>query len=157
MSPALSIFSRNLIKLLQDLRVSQAELARKIGVKPPVVARLLTPLANPQVSTITAIGQALGVSPARLLATEPERRALAQSALADPVVQINERLARIEAILAPPKTRSDQTPPARDRVIAMVERLPPDAIDAVEQVLDMVRKGLEDFDAAQAKKRTADE
>jgi len=52
-------FRARLLALLQEKKVSQAELARRLGVKAPTVAKIL--MGRPRTDTVERIAQALGV------------------------------------------------------------------------------------------------
>ncbi len=47
--------------------ISQKELARRVGVKPPVISRLLGTDADPRLETVQSVAAALGIEPWKLL------------------------------------------------------------------------------------------
>lgn len=54
-------FAANLARLLQEQKMSQAELARRVGVGPSAVSMMLSRRCRPQRRTVEKIAQALGV------------------------------------------------------------------------------------------------
>ena len=61
---------RELDCLREDMGISKAELARRIGKEPASVRRLFSTESNPQLSTIAAIADALGAK----IQVKPPRR-----------------------------------------------------------------------------------
>lgn len=54
-------FAVNLARLLQQKQISQAELARRVGVRPSAISMMLARRCRPQRRTVEKIAQALGV------------------------------------------------------------------------------------------------
>ncbi len=67
MARSSALFRANTKNLLEKLGWNQAELARRAGLKPPVVSRVLTGVNDPELDTLDAIAHALGVTSAQLL------------------------------------------------------------------------------------------
>jgi transcriptional regulator with XRE-family HTH domain len=55
------VFAANLTRLLQEQKMSQAELARRVGVGPSAISMMLSRRCRPQRRTVEKIAQALGV------------------------------------------------------------------------------------------------
>lgn len=55
------VFAANLARLLTEKNLSQAELARRVGVGPSAISMMLSRRCRPQKRTVEKIAQALGV------------------------------------------------------------------------------------------------
>jgi lambda repressor-like predicted transcriptional regulator len=60
------VFAANLARLLQEQNLSQAELARRVGVGPSAISMMLSRRCRPQRRTVEKIAQALGVDVCQL-------------------------------------------------------------------------------------------
>ncbi|WP_297004225.1 helix-turn-helix domain-containing protein [uncultured Corynebacterium sp.] len=72
MSPSVSPFPSTLAQLIADRGLSQAELARRVGVTPAAMSRYLSGDREPRFVTLTAIAEELGVHVNELLQTSDE-------------------------------------------------------------------------------------
>jgi lambda repressor-like predicted transcriptional regulator len=55
------MFAANLVRLLEEKNISQAELARRVGVQPSAISMMLSRRCRPQRRTVEKMAQALAV------------------------------------------------------------------------------------------------
>ncbi len=65
-------FARNLIALLKSHKISQAELCRRINMKPAQMSRIVNAEDNVTLPTICRIADGFGVPPSRLFQETPQ-------------------------------------------------------------------------------------
>lgn len=68
----MSVFSQNLSARLAELEISQAELARRLGLDPRRVGHYITGIREPDIATLAKIAKALEISADSLVGLLPQ-------------------------------------------------------------------------------------